>query len=68
MLKETSGPQSGLLCGHGFFCFWGPLIKPAVAYAHRILDHVGRKVELNLENTCFVPGCETPLSLCVCHD
>lgn len=54
--------------GMCLFLLWGLLIKPAVPYAYMILDHGDRKVEFNLENTCFVPGYETPLSLCVCHD
>lgn len=64
MLKEASGPQSSLLC-ESFLLLWGLLIKPAVAYDFGYGD---RKVKLNLEGTCFVPGCGTPLSLCVCHD
>lgn len=55
------------------FLLWGLLIEPTLVYACMILDHDGRKVGFNLDiscckNACFVPGCETPVFLCVCHD
>lgn len=50
---------------------WDLLIKPALVYACIMviaLDHGDRKIEFNLDVSCFVSGCETPVVLCVCHD